>query len=427
MHKKAFALILISAFFSLPDFFLCSAGADPINDADTNRLPPVPGISDGLPTTLPPPSADAADSSPPSVNHDARKPVNAANQATSSVTPANALPASINKAEPAQARVQLEKEKAIASPAKTSPAKTTFLYGRIEELVNTKGAKFPIQLKAMTAQMDLRGSTNLHGSSAASIFSGSLVRSFPAELQGVWGGTLQLMQIQFDNSFWQLEPAEAKQLSELLPVGARGQVNFQFANFGGKVTLEPANIFFQAPMTASRYGEMMKQMNGGTVNLPGLGPIPPGMAPMFQQIMRSMPYMFAVGLGETQGTGVSGNSVRATLLRNVIHQLSANVLEEQIVTQDSETNPTTGRTERGYSETVVRFTRYNNTQQYVQTASVHYGANKQFLHKMVFAGYITRGHSEQVNPMGDLQKLFPGGMNPLAPSSGNPFKGLFGQ
>jgi hypothetical protein len=152
-------------------------------------------------------------------------------------------------------------------------------------------------------------------------------------------------------------------------------------------------------------------------------------------------------------------------VKNDVRQLNPTVIEQQIISQEHDTNPKTGRSRTSYSESVVRFTRYNASQQYVQAVAVDYSADKRYLRKMVFAGYVTKGAVQQMpDPMGgmgglaglggaggagglpglgglgDLQKLFggggggmPGGMPSGMPNGlpggldPNALKNLFGQ
>jgi hypothetical protein len=318
-------------------------------------------------------------------------------------------------------------------------AKSTMLYGRIEELTSGAGAKFPIILKAQTAKMDPRG-VAMKGGAAETLYSGSLVKSFPNNYAGTWGGKLQVYANQEDRLYYDVDPEEAKQTAELLKPGLLGQCNLQFEQRGSMINLEPAQIFFSVPMSESRLSGMMNSMGQGqTVNIPGFGSMPGGggMGAMMKSMMSSMPYIFSVNLGESAGTGVTGNQQQSSVLKNDIHQLSPTVVEQQIVTTESTTNAKTGRTRRGYSETVVRVTRYDSMRLYVQTASVDYSADKRFLRKLVFNGYVTKGVVEQVNPMGSMQipGMQSGGANPFQglqgmPGAGgngaNPFQGLQG-
>ena len=356
------------------------------------------------------------------------KPLPEAAATSTKLEPEKPKPAS--EARPSTAPAQRQEERRPEERA--ASAKPTMLYGRIEELTTMPGAKFPIQLKAQTAKMDPRG-VAMKGSAVDTLYSGKLVKSFPSQYDGVWGGKLQVYQMQQDRLYYDVDPDSAKQTAELLKPGMLGQVNLQFEQHGTTVNLEPAQIYFSAPMSESRYSSMMNQMGQGqSVSIPGFGNMPGGMGAMMKSFMQQMPYIFVVNLGNAAGTGVSGNAIQQGIVRNEIRQLSPTVVEQQLVTSKTETNPKTGRTLREFTETVVRVTRYDSMRLYVQAASVDYSQDKRFMDKLVLNGYVTKGAVEQVNPMGGLSlpgMQMPGGANPLQgmPGGQNPFQGLFGQ
>jgi hypothetical protein len=374
-------------------------------------------------------------------------------------------------AKPAEARHDELKRESTAvlqqeRPTTTVQPKSHMLFGRIEQLTSGVGAKFPV-LKAQTAKMDLSGQTTLKAAATDNMFSGQIVRSFPSDFNGTWGGVLQLQQVNFDPLYYQVDPAEAKQTAELMRPGLQGKVNMIIQNTGSGLTLEPAKIYFSAPMTESRMNSQLSQLGSGGMTLPGMGNMAsnPGMAQMMKSMMMSVPYIWFMSLGATQGTGLSGNAVQTNLVKNDVRQLSPTVIEQQIISQEHDTNPKTGKSRSSFSESVVRFTRYNASQQYVQAVAVDYSADKRFLRKMAFAGYVTKGAVQQMpDPMGgmgglaglggaggaggagglpglgglgDLQKLFgggggggmPGGMPGGVPNGFDPnaLKKMFGQ
>jgi hypothetical protein len=360
----------------------------------------------------------------------------------------------------------LKEERASAAPTARPQTTTRTLFGRIEELTAGSGAKFPT-LKAQTPSFDLRGQQNdLKASASQSMYSGQTVKSFPSDMSGNFGGTLQLQAIQLDPLYYRMDPNEAKEVADLMRPGLQGKVNFRLENARGGVTLEPSQIFFQAPMTQARLNRQLEMLNGsGGLGAMGMGNMAamPGMGQMMQQMMMSVPYMWSINFGNTAGTGVSGNTTQTTLVKNEVRQLSPTVIEEQIVQREHDTNQKTGQNRTTYSESVIRFTRYNSSQQYVQAVGVDYSEDKKFLRKMVFVGYVTKGVVEQTNPMGSLaglgglggamqgmqggmpgmggaggmgidpaalQKMFQGGGMPGGFQNGQQFpnlKGLFGQ
>jgi hypothetical protein len=161
----------------------------------------------------------------------------------------------------------LKPEAALTAPAPSvhpapkeishaSPSKPFHLYGRIDQLSASAGASFP-QLKALTPKMDTRGAKPLQARVSDARFSGNVVSSFPTNYSGTWGGNLQLQIMQMDPSFYATDPEEARRTAQALHVGSTGAVNFQFADFGQKVSLEPARMLFMVPVKDTVQGDQM--------------------------------------------------------------------------------------------------------------------------------------------------------------------------
>jgi hypothetical protein len=321
----------------------------------------------------------------------------------------------------------------MAVPMSSVRPKSTMLYGRIDQLTAGAGAQFP-NLKAQTAHMDTRGET-LKATAADNVFSGEVVRSFPTSFEGQYGGKLQLSMVQTSPLYAQVRAAEAAQATKLMHQGLEGSVNVSLVQTGSEISLQPLQIYCDAPMSESRLG------GSGMDSIPGMGSLASmgAMGQMMKTMMASMPYKFVVSLGNISGTGLGGQGVQGSVIKETIHQLSPTVIEQDLITTEQSTDATSGRViGRGYSESVVRVTRYDQTRLFIQAASVDYNYDKRFLRKMLFQGYVTKGQVEQTMPMGggdmqNLQKMFPPGFNPMNPSGGNgsggdnPFKGLFGQ
>jgi len=134
---------------------------------------------------------------------------------------------------------------------------------------------------------------------------------------------------------------------------------------------------------------------------------------MVSQMMANMkvPVMLHFGSVSTRGSmevGVSGNQIDQRVVKNEIRQLAANVLEEQIVTSNRSIQ-SSGHSEDGYTESVLRFTRQSPTQLYVLAASVDYSASGKFLRKLIMYGNVYRGQVMDTNPypaaMGNLQEM----------------------
>ncbi|MDR3612125.1 MAG: hypothetical protein P4L53_01075 [Candidatus Obscuribacterales bacterium] len=316
-----------------------------------------------------------------------------------------------------------------AEQGSSARPKSTMLFGRIEQLTAGAGAQFP-NLKAQTAKMDTR-SVTLKATASDTVFSGEVVRSFPTSFEGQYGGKLQLSMVQTSPLYAQVRAAEAAQATKLMHQGLEGTVNVSLVQTGSEISLQPLQIYCSAPMADSRLG------GAGMDSIPGMGSLASmgAMGQMMKTMMASMPYTFVISLGNINGIGVGGQGVQGSVIKETIHQLSPTVIEQDLITTEQSTDATSGRvTGRGYSESVVRVTRYDQTRLFIQAASVDYNYDKRFLRKMLFQGYVTKGQVEQTVPMGgDIQKLLPPGFNPMNPGGGNgsggenPFKGLFGQ
>jgi len=316
-----------------------------------------------------------------------------------------------------------------AEQASAARPKSTMLFGRIEQLTAGAGAQFP-SLKAQTAKMDTR-SVTLKAAASDNVFSGEVVRSFPTSFAGQYGGKLQLSLIQTSPLYAQVRASEATQALKLMHQGLEGSVNVSLVQGASGVVLQPLQIYCNAPMADSRAG------SSGMDSIPGLGSLASmgAMGQMMKTMIASMPYTFVVSLGNINGTGVGGGGVQNTVIKETIHELSPTVIEQDLIANEQTTDATSGRvTGRGYSESVVRVTKYDQTRLFIQAASVDYNYDKRFLRKTLFQGYVTKGQVEQTVPMGaDLQKMLPPGFNPMNPGGGNgsggvnPFQGLFGQ
>lgn len=358
--------------------------------------------------------------------------------------------------------------KVTASPAATGGYK---LFGRIEEIANGPGASFPIVLKAMTPKLDkapaLQGQAN---AATQGGLAGSVVRSFPTDYRGVFGGTLTVAQMVFDPICWQIDPDEANRMRMLIRNGSQGTVNFTFNNDAqGNIDVQPAQITFMVPFKDTNSSDELRNMMSsgqGMQNVPGMGALGqmgfgsnPAMAGMMQQMMGSMmvPIMVTFGSMDTNAyvKGISGNDFKATLLKNNIRQLAPGVLEQQMVASEVSRVKRSGKIVQTYNETVMRFTKQSANQLYVQCASVTYGLDKRFQKKMVMYGTVTRGNVQQgpsdpfqslmggMGGMGGLQQMFGGGApaqspyggqnpygnlqnNPLLNPNSNPFQSIFG-
>jgi hypothetical protein len=325
------------------------------------------------------------------------------------------------------------------------------LYGRIEQIASGTSVAFP-ELKALTPKMDTRGQKPLVGKASQTNLSGEVVKSFPTDYSGTWGGSVAIWSSTLAPAFYASNPNKAKYTALIMKPGRTGLVNFVFTNSGTKIALEPAHILFQVPMKDTVEGAKLQQMLGG---MGGNGGGADGMGGMMQQMMGNMantmdnPVTVQLGDYQTSATEVSvdGGQTSQRLLKNTIRELSPGVLEQQIVTSISSQNLQTNRLENTYGETVIRFTKQSADQFYVQIATVTYDAARRFQERDIFYGTVRKGQPVNntaqvpgIGNMGDINKLLQGGggngqipnIQQLIPGSGsgggsNPFQNLFPQ
>ncbi|MBP9091799.1 hypothetical protein KBI23_12310 [bacterium] len=324
-------------------------------------------------------------------------------------------------------------------------ATTTKLYGRIEQITSGNGANFPIILKAMTPQLDnsLVKKPLSGAATDVSMFSGTIAKSFPSDYRGNWGGDLTVWRVEQDPICYKIDPEEASKVLKIFKSGAKGSTNFMFAqDTRGGIVLAPAKVMFSVPGKDIGADQQMAQMMGGQ-SFANMGP----MGQMMQQMAQSMPVPVIFSFGDIQSSqyakGLSGNEFVQRTLKNQVRQLAPNVLEQQIVAECNEIMRSTGQPRKRYEESVLRFTKVNSQQMYVQAAQVVFGQDRKFQQKIVMYGYVTKGQVANTNPYSGMMQMmqpgqsgqspfggagnpFGGGM-PQFPPGSNPFQGLFGQ
>lgn len=297
-------------------------------------------------------------------------------------------------------------QKAPGIKSKTSAAQSTaphyVLRGRLEELAG-RGARLPagivLNLRSQTAHMDPAAEKRIQGR----------VASFPTDWRGTWGGTLTVWTSQYDPSAFEFDAEAAREEQDTYHPGAQGTVSFNFFLQNSAVALQPATIIFPMRAAPGISRQMTEQLNQS-----GLGSLlGNGGANMVSAMVNASARMKMV-LGDASGMDADGNPVVCTLIKNDLRQLKPGVMEQNIVQESSARHHQTGQIKRGYSEAVLRFTKLNSQQLYVQAASVEYGADGHFRNKVVLYGTVNRGVGEAYpagSPFGAMPGAFPG-MNP---------------
>jgi hypothetical protein len=152
----------------------------------------------------------------------------------------------------------------------------------------------------------------------------------------------------------------------------------------------------------------MKGMFGSAAN--------PMMANMQVPIIIALHMGTPIQAGEI---GVTGNETSSELMKSNLKELTKGTLESQIVTREHDRNPETGKVQDGFAESVLRFTRLNNRQLYLQAAHVYYRKDGHFLCKYLLYGTLDRtegqttGYPGLANPFSGIMPGFGKGANPF--------------
>jgi hypothetical protein len=307
----------------------------------------------------------------------------------------------------------LGKEEALrepALPARAAAGRPIKLYGRIEELCAGKGAKIPLKMQALTPLRDTSldaklaaSATTLAGKASTLAAKAAALQVYPMDYRGSWSGQVTVNSANFDPAYFEMDAAEARKESELLRPGIKGSYSVTFyQGNNNRIQMQPSQVVFQGSDTM---GNQMKLLGKSDPRLKGMmGANNPLMANM------QIPIMFALHMGTpilAGEIGVTGNQMSSELMKSSLKEVAKGVLESQFVTRERERDPETGKTKDGFSESVLRFTRLNNQQLYLQAAYVYYRKDGHFLAKYILYGTLERGNgqpaaypSPMANPFG---------------------------
>ena len=271
---------------------------------------------------------------------------------------------------PAKELPELKSQSATidTSVPRSAPAKTHILFGRVEQLTSQPGAQFPL-LSTPSANLALERP----GADDGTLYTGKIVNSFPENSQGLWHGTLRLMQSDFS------EAARSMPQSQLCKVGMVGQTNIRFQRANGKLQLAPVNIVFQVPVTNGAYSNL--------VNAPGASE-----QGSQRHQNRQTSLEFVVSLGDIKGATFAGGQIQARTMTNSTREVAESTFEQDSLVAQTFEAP--GKpSQEGYCENAIRFRRMNATQQYVEAVMVNYDDRRQLIMKMIFAGYIQKART----------------------------------
>jgi len=266
-----------------------------------------------------------------------------------------------------------------AVPAK----KTPMLYGRIDELVSEPGAELPVATPAMAPQLHSTGSAGQPGSGHG---------SFPESWLGAWSGELTIKLFDYNPLCARFDPGEFVQTQQLMAPGRVGRVRFQFTRAEDRaIDLEPAQVNFaqqEAPhfrLLGNQYASGppgSRAAGGGWVRIGLVRPV------------QTPPFLYILHLGLVQpGIGITGNSLSGQLLRDTVRKLAPHVIEQEVITYESDVSRLTGAVAHAYSENVIRFTARDADTLDVEAASVRYGPTGDFVDKVILQGTVRRNRS----------------------------------
>ncbi len=384
--------------------------------ADDGIPPIVEGQTPGIGSTSP----SSSTPSPAATTSSASSPVKEPESSEKPSTPSEPKKA-MEERKPAEER-RPEVSKPAASAASTPPTK---LYGRIEELSAGVGARFPLKMQAMVPIRD----ASLDGRDVKLSGKTNIQQAFPIDFRGQWSGELTIWDSRMDPSYFQFDRDEAEKESQLLKRGTKGNIVANFYQSARGIELQPCEVVFHGTDNLSDQMKMMGGSAGGAGQMGALGALLGGGNSSAFANMK-IPIIFSLHFGaplESGSRGVSGNTLKSTLMKNQLRELAKGVMEQQVVTRDSDTNNNTGKTQTGYSESVLRFTHMNNNQVYLQCAYVYYRNDGKFQAKYILYGTLNRtnGAQSSMTPYasGGASNPF-GGMIPGAGGGANPFGGM---
>jgi len=257
----------------------------------------------------------------------------------------------------------------------TSSTNSAYITGRIEQTESPQ-ATLPLaltKLKAETPKMDVVPPTVLKGG----VSELSSQTSFPPSLLGFWGGALKIVS-EYHRSTAPPDPDRTP--------GTVGMVVFHFYQDGKDIKLKPATVFlphiakplkdcFLDPdvlqAMEERAAERGRELNPN-------------------RIMERNP---VISLGAHNWARLNGATSKATVTANTLHNLSPDVIEQDVVDRN-EGSTASGRDTGGYIEVICRFEKTGPDSEFVRVAKVVYNTDRTILRRVLLEGALTRNWQE---------------------------------
>ncbi len=269
--------------------------------------------------------------------------------------------------------------------------------GRIAQLLSENGAQLPVKLKSLTPKLDTTWSK-------PTVLTGGISKSgsFPDDWHGSWSGTLTIKVFQYNPLCARFDPAEFSQTQSLMQPGTSGQVTFKFTEGGDrKMELKPAQVYFSKPATANHFRFFASQnmvVDQQSADSPGPGWVKIGSI----RPIAGQPFIYILHLGLFEpGTGVTGNNLSGRLLSDSVNTLSAEVIEQQVLTYESDVSRLTGGVSHAFSENDIQFSAVDAGTLKVEAASVRYGPAGDFVDKVILEGEVRRDSNQDAGVSGD--------------------------
>ncbi len=235
------------------------------------------------------------------------------------------------------------------------------LFGRIEQLINEKGAVLPGKMQKMTPMFDSTppGSST---SSAEQTFTGQEVKSFPISWDGIWKGTVTVTKRECLELGWLSQPAATYRSSQFFKPGSQLSLICRFNKSGDELSLSPpvASGKFKhvADLVKTIIVETGASPRSYSRSNPLLGMDLSGMAnDGTTPIVRMETFSF----GKRYGPSMGGNFIDSDIQSNQLRELAPGTVEQDIVTSStSQSMYGAPDAVSSFGESVVRLTRTND-------------------------------------------------------------------
>ncbi|MBX9722489.1 MAG: hypothetical protein K2X81_13910 [Candidatus Obscuribacterales bacterium] len=260
------------------------------------------------------------------------------------------------------------------------------LFGRIEQLINEKGAVLPGRMQKMTPLLD----TTTSSIQSQTAFSGEEVKSFPLAWEGSWKGFVTVTKRECLELGWLSQPAASYRSSQFFKPGSQLSLICRFNKDGNALSLSPPVASARFTHTADLVKSIIQETGAGSARFsrnPLMGMDPGGMPnDGTTPISRIETFSF----GKRYGPSMGGNFINSDIQSNQLRELAPGTVEQDIVTS-STTQSMYGVPEAvsSFGESVVRLTRKDD-KLLVSVAYVNYEHDGFCVGKCVLEGTLER-------------------------------------